>query len=72
MNTIRFKAHIDKERTIKIPESIKITEADVDVIILLEKENSKDPTRWEKWIKEKVLSGGIIEKWRREEIYGHL
>ncbi|BBO18580.1 hypothetical protein BPIT_28720 [Candidatus Brocadia pituitae] len=69
MDAIRFKAHIGKERSIKIPESIKISETDVDVIILLGEKNNKNPMRWEKWIKEKVLSGGVIEKWRREEIY---
>lgn len=69
MDAIRFKAHIGKERSIKIPESIKISETDVDVIILLGEKNNKNPMRWEKWIKEKVLSGGGIEKWRREEIY---
>ncbi|MEW6087441.1 MAG: hypothetical protein AB1498_03990 [bacterium] len=70
METIKFKTHIEKNRIIKIPDSVILPEADVNVIVLIEKKVSeKKSHRWEHWIKEKVLSGGVIGKWSREEIY---
>lgn len=69
METIRFKTYIEKDHIIKIPESLSITEGEAEVIVVLQEPADKDTQRWERWIKEKVLSGGVIEKWKREEIY---
>jgi len=72
MEAVRFKAHIEKNWIIKVPNTVALQDTDVDVIVLVEgKTAKKSSPRWERWIKEKVLSGGVIEKWTREEVYGH-
>lgn len=69
VESIRFKTHIEKDHIIKIPESLSISEGEAEVIVFLQEPSDKDRRRWEKWIEDKVLSGGVIEKWKREEIY---
>ncbi len=70
MEAIRFKTRIEKGRVIRVPDSVILPEADADVIVLIEKKiTDKDSDRWERWIKKSILSGGIIEPWKREEIY---
>lgn len=73
MEAIRFKTHIKKDHTIRVPESIILPDAEAEVIILIEKvpsSKAEEGTRWERWIKQRPLAGGTIPPWKRDEIYG--
>lgn len=63
MEAVRFKAHVEKNRIIKVPNTVTLQDTDVDVIVLVKgKTVKKGSLRWERWIKEKVLYVKVITK----------
>jgi len=70
IEAVRFKTHILKGNMISIPQRYNLDNQDAEVIVLVKPAKNKTvSTFWQQWIEKRVLAGGELPAWSREEIY---